>query len=280
MARKKSGTAGTILFLLGMCAIGLAVWVAGCDKITSKFRSLTKSHSSKKERPTPRPAQHATSGPRLAIILDDLGSDRDAAEAIFGLHEPLTLSVLPFHAHSTEIAEEAKSRGYEVMLHLPMQAVGNELPEEQQLYSGVSEEELRRTVENMLKSVPTAVGVNNHEGSQATTDEKLMMELMLLLKQRGLFFIDSRTTAATVAFDAAEKAGVRCGFRNVPFLDDVQQVPAIEKQLELAIHGAKEKGAGIAIGHPHPETLQALKEMLPRAEAQGVHLVFISEVVR
>src|SRR5262249_3020159 len=145
---------------------------------------------------------------------------------------------------------------------------------------GMSEEDLRRTVENMLKSVPGASGVNNHEGSQATTDEKLMQKLMPLLKEWGLFFVDSRTTAATVAFDTAEKAGVRCGFRNVPFLDDVQQVPAIERQLELAIHGAKEKGAAIAIGHPHPETLQALKEMLPRAEEQGVHLVFVSEVVR
>jgi polysaccharide deacetylase 2 family uncharacterized protein YibQ len=280
VARKKSGTARGIFLLLGLCAIGLAVWMGGCDKITSKFRSLTKSRANKKERTAPRPPQHAVSGPRLAIILDDLGSDRDAAQAIFALNQPLTVSILPFHAHSTEIAQEAKSRGYSVMLHLPMQAVGNELPETQQLYSGMSEEELRRTIEGMLKSVPGAIGVNNHEGSQATTDEKLMMELMPLLKQRGLFFVDSRTTAATVAFDAAEKTGTRCGFRNVPFLDDVQQVPAIEKQLDLAIRGAKEKGAAIAIGHPHPETLQALKEMLPRAEAEGVHLVFVSEVVR
>jgi len=251
--------------------------MAGCDKITSKFRSLSKS---KKDRRVPHASQRATTGPQLAIILDDLGSDREAAEAIFALREPLTISVLPFHAHSREIAEEAKSRGYQVLLHLPMQAVGNELPEAQQLYSGMNDEEMRRTVENMLKSVPAAIGVNNHEGSLATTDEKLMMELMLLLKQRGLFFIDSRTTAATLAFDSAEKAGVRRGFRNVPFLDDVRQVPAIEKQLELAIQGANEKGAAIAIGHPHPETLQALKEMLPRAEAEGVHLVFVSELVR
>ena len=280
MPGKKSGTARAIFLLSGFCVIGLAAWIAGCDKITSKFRFLTKSHSSKKERPTWHPAPHTTSGPRLAIILDDLGSDRNVAEAIFALHQPLTLSVLPLHVHSTEIAEEANSRGYDVMLHMPMQAVGNELPEAQQLYSGMSEQELRRSVESMLKSVPTAVGVNNHEGSLATTDEKLMMELMPLLKQRGLFFIDSRTTAATVAFDTAEKTGVRCGFRNVPFLDDVEQVPAIEKQLELAIHGAKERGTAIAIGHPHPETLQALREMLPRAEAQGVHLVLVSEVVR
>ena len=279
MARKKSGTARAIFFLLCVCSVALAVWVTGCDKLTSKFRSLARSHTTK-ERTGSRNPHHVASSPQLAIILDDLGSDSRAAEAIFALHKPLTLSVLPFHAHSTEIAEEAKNNGYEVMLHLPMQAAGNETPEAQQLYSGMSENDLRRTVEDMLKSVPAASGVNNHEGSLATTDEKLMMELMLLLKQRGLFFIDSRTSAATVAFDSAEKAGMRRGFRNVPFLDDVQQVPAIEKQLELAVQGAKEKGWAIAIGHPHPETLQALKETLPRVEAQGVQLVFVSEVVR
>jgi polysaccharide deacetylase 2 family uncharacterized protein YibQ len=280
VARKKSGTPHTVFVLLGLCALGVALWITGCGKIASKFRSLTKSHPSKKERASAQAPQHATAGPRLAIILDDLGSDRGAVEAVFALHEPLTVSVLPFHAHSTEIAEEAKSRGYEVMLHLPMQPVGNEKPEAQQLYEGMSESDLTHVLDGMLKSVPTATGVNNHEGSLATTDEKLMMELMVLLKQRGLLFIDSRTTAATVAFESAEKAGVRCGFRNVPFLDDVQDVTAIKKQLELALSGAKEKGSAIAIGHPHAETLEALKEMLPRAEEQGVHLVFVSEVVR
>jgi len=83
-----------------------------------------------------------------------------------------------------------------------------------------------------------------------------------------------------VAFEAAEHAGVRSGFRNVPFLDDVQDAGAIRKQLELAFRGAKQKGAAIAIGHPHAETLQALKEILPRAEAEGVHLVYVSELVK
>jgi uncharacterized protein len=256
------------------------MWMAGCDKIASKFRSFTSSHSRKKEHSAERVPHGTTAGPRLAIVLDDLGSDREAAEAIFALGQPVTISVLPYHEHSTEIAEEAKRRGYEVMLHLPMQAVGNELPEPQQLHPGMSGEEVERALRGMLGSVPGALGVNNHEGSLATTDAKLMAELMPLLKQRGLFFVDSRTTAATLAFEAAGRAGVRCGFRNVPFLDDVQEVSAIRKQLELTIRGAKEKGAAIAIGHPHAETLQALKEFLPEAVGDGVRLVFVSEVVR
>ena len=281
MARKKTRTARTFFIVVGVCAAGLVLWLTGCDKITSKLRSLTKTNPNKKERPVPpaRAPQRSATGPRLAIILDDLGNDREAAEVIFAFREPLTISVLPFHTHSTEISEEAKRRGYEVMLHLPMQAVGNELPEAQQLHSGMGGGEVAQMLKSMLESVPTAVGVNNHEGSLATTDAKLMSELMPLLKQRGLFFIDSRTTAETVAFGTAERDGVRCGFRNVPFLDDVQQVAAIEKQLELSIRGAKEKGEAIAIGHAHPETLQALKEMLPRAQAQGVQLAFVSEIV-
>jgi uncharacterized protein len=280
VARKNSGTARKLLFLILVCAAGVAVWMGGCDKIASKFRSKTKTQPSKKEKVVRRVPATGVSGPKLAIILDDLGNDREAAEAVFALHYPLTISVLPFHAHSTEIAEEAQRRGLEVMLHLPMRAVANETPEAHQLEAGMSADDVARALDGMLESVPTASGVNNHEGSLATADAKLMGELMPLLKQRDLFFVDSRTTAATVAFDAAEHAGVRSGFRNVPFLDDVQDEGAIRKQLELAIHGAKEKGAAIAIGHPHAETLRALREIFSRAEAEGVHLVVVSEVVK
>jgi len=131
----------------------------------------------------------------------------------------------------------------------------------------------------MLQNVPYAVGVNNHQGSLATTDGPLMADLMVILRERNLFFIDSRTTAATVAYDAAQDARVRCAFRNVPFLDDVEEVSAIRKQLQLALRDAQERGEAIAIGHPHPETLRALSEFLPQAEAQGVHLVHASDLV-
>jgi polysaccharide deacetylase 2 family uncharacterized protein YibQ len=280
VARKSSGTARKLLFLILVCAAGVAVWMGGCDKIASKFRSKTKTQPAKKERVVRRAPGTSVSGPKLAILLDDLGNDKEAAKAVFALHYPLTISVLPYHAHSTEIAEEAQSRGLEVMLHLPMRAVANETPEAHQLEPGMSGDVVARELNGMLESVPGASGVNNHEGSLATTDAKLMVELMPLLKQRDLFFVDSRTTAATVAFAEAGRAGVKSGFRNVPFLDDVQDVAAIRKQLELALRGAKEKGTAIAIGHPHAETLRALKEELPRAEAEGVRLVFVSEVVK
>ena len=216
---------------------------------------------------------------RLAIILDDLGQDRAAADAIFSLHYPLTISVLPNHAHSTEIAAEAHRRGYEVLLHLPMQSVGDETPEAQELRPGMPAENLSSLFEEMMQSVPNASGVNNHQGSQATADAALMEELMPVLLRWNLFYVDSRTTAATVAYDTAQRDGVRSGFRNVPFLDDVAEVSAVRKQLDLALRGARNKGDAIAIGHPHPATLQALREILPKAKTEGVQLVYVSDVV-
>jgi uncharacterized protein len=225
------------------------------------------------------PSSRQGEGARLAIILDDLGNDRGAAQAIFAMPYPLTLSVLPHHPHSVDIAQEATRRGFQVMLHLPMESMGNERPEAQELRPGMSAGDVSALVDNLLQAVPDVAGVNNHQGSQSTADVALMDELMPVLRQRKLFYVDSRTTAATVAYDTAQRFGVRSAFRNVPFLDDVAEVGAVRKQLQLALRDARKKGDAIAIGHPHPATLQALREVLPEAKTQGVQLVFASEVV-
>jgi uncharacterized protein len=255
--------------------------LAGCSrqKLADFFSS--KKHVASKEHAHPKQTIPVWRGacPCLAIVLDDLGSDLTAADEIFALNYPLTISVLPHHPHSAEIAEEAYSRGYQVMLHLPMQSVANETPEAEEIRTGMGSAKISSELDGMLQSVPHVVGVNNHQGSQATSDAVLMKELMPLLRAHQLFFLDSRTTAATVAFDAARQAGVRSAFRNVPFLDDVQDATEIRKQLQLAIRGAKEKGQAIAIGHPHATTLRVLTEVLPQVEAQGVHLVFVSTLV-
>jgi polysaccharide deacetylase 2 family uncharacterized protein YibQ len=178
-----------------------------------------------------------------------------------------------------EIATEGHRRGFEVMLHLPMQSVANETPESEELRLGMAAPEVAALVDQFLQNVPEAAGVNNHQGSQATADAPLMDELMTVLRDRHLFYVDSRTTATTVAYDTAQDFGVRSAFRNVPFLDDVAELAAVRKQLEVALRGAREKGEALAIGHPHAATLQALEEVLPRAQAQGVRLVLASELV-
>jgi len=219
-------------------------------------------------------------GPRLAIILDDLGQDYGAAEAIFGLPYPLTISVLPNNPHSADIAEEAHRRGYEVMLHLPMESVSQRHAESHELRPGMSQRDVTTLVDGFISAVPGVSGVNNHQGSESTANAPLMNELMRVLHEHKLFYIDSRTTTATVAFDAARHAGVPAAYRNVPFLDDLAEVSAVSRQLRLAIHEAREKNDAIAIGHPHPATLKALREVLPEAKAQGVRLVYASELVR
>jgi len=219
-------------------------------------------------------------GPRLAIILDDLGQDFAAAEAIFALPYPLTISVLPNNPHSVDIAEEAHRRGFEVMLHLPMESVSQRHAESQELRRGMSQRQVTTLVNGFIAAVPGVTGVNNHQGSESTANVELMNELMPVLRDHKLFYIDSRTTAATVAFDAARRAGVPAASRNVPFLDDVAEVGAVSRQLRLALREAREKNEAVAIGHPHPATLKALREVLPDAKAQGVRLVYASELVR
>jgi len=192
---------------------------------------------------------------------------------------PLTISILPNHEHSKEIAEEALQRGYQVMLHLPMQSVAKRIAGKGRVETWDDRPASSNDGWRMIESVPNAVGVNNHQGSQGDIRRGSHGRVNARAAKLGFVYVDSRTTAATVAFDAAKRDGVPAAFRNVPFLDDVQDAAAIRKQLEFALRGAKEKKAAIAIGHPHPETLKALREFLPTARAKGVRLVFASELV-
>jgi polysaccharide deacetylase 2 family uncharacterized protein YibQ len=217
--------------------------------------------------------------PRLAIIIDDLGYDRSAADAVLALGFPLTVSVLPHLPLSGELAEEAQRRGDQVMLHLPMESEADGAkPEDIELRVGMSAAQVDATLAGMLETVPYAAGVNNHQGSRATADPALMQALMPALRQRGLFFVDSRTDAKTVAYDMAERAEVPAASRKV-FLDDVASRDAILKQLALAARDAQRDGFTIAIGHPRPATIAALAEGIPPLEARGIHLVFASELV-
>lgn len=223
--------------------------------------------------------------PRLAIILDDMGHDRAAAESLLALPFPLTISVLPHLPLSAEVAEEAYRRGDQILLHLPMEPEagggGSEgvTQEEIELRVGMNPDQVNSTLDGMLETVPHAAGVNNHQGSRATADLPLMQALMPALRGRNLFFIDSRTTAATVAFAAAESAGVPAASRKV-FLDDTPTKEAVLAQLALAARDASRDGSAIAIGHPHPATIAALTEEVPELEARGVRFVFASDLVR
>ncbi len=230
------------------------------------------------------PVENFTSTPRLAIIIDDLGRDPSAADAVLALPFPFTASVLPNLPFSADVADRAYRRGDHVILHLPMEAEsesesGAAKPEAVELRVGMNASQVRSILASMLATVPHAAGVNNHEGSRATADPALMNALMAAIRERDLYFIDSRTTAATVAYDSAESAGVPAASRKV-FLDDTPTRKAVLAQLDLAARDARRDGSAIAIGHPHPATIAALAEGVPRLRADGIQLVFASELVR
>lgn len=226
------------------------------------------------------PLKRGIANAQLAIIIDDFGYDRAAADTLLALPFPLTVSVLPHLPLSTEVAEEAFRRGDQVLLHLPMESeTDGAKPEGIELRVGMNSGQVAEALAGMLDSVPHVAGVNNHQGSRATADSSLMQALMPALRQRGLFFIDSRTTAATVAYETAKSHGVRAASRKI-FLDDTPNREAILAQLDQAARDAVRDGSAIAIGHPHPATIAALREEVPRLEDRGIRFVFASEVVR
>jgi polysaccharide deacetylase 2 family uncharacterized protein YibQ len=251
------------------------------DFLSKGIRTHTIHIASPAEARTSPPSQlGGEAGPRLAIILDDMGYDRAAADSVFTLRFPITVSVIPNLPLSTEVAEAAYRRGAQVLLHLPMEADADGGKREPiELRVGMKTDKVEKEVTGMLETVPHAAGVNNHQGSRATADAALMAELMPLLYRRGLFFIDSRTTVATVAYEAAQRAGVPSASRKV-FLDDTVSREAVRAQLRLAARDAERDGFAIAIGHPHPATIAALAEEVPQLEARGIRFVFASDVVQ
>ncbi len=218
--------------------------------------------------------------PRVAIIIDDIGESMEMAEKFFNLDAELTFAILPHARNTREIAETAVSRGYQVMLHLPMEP--NEYPRIDSgpgsLLTGMTPDERIRQLKINLDAVPHAQGVNNHMGSKMTAMFDQMNQIFSVLKKRGLFFVDSRTTAASQCRSSARLFHIAFAERDV-FLDHVPQREAIFKQIEELMAVAEINGSAVAIGHPHPLTYQVLKAALPEVKRR-VRLVPASALVK
>jgi len=218
--------------------------------------------------------------PKVAIIIDDIGYERRVAEKFLSLDAVLTFSVFPHSPFQQRIIRKAHTKGFEIMLHLPMEPY--EYPEvdpgPDALLTSMSPDELIDQLNKNLDAVPLIKGVNNHMGSKMTTESTRMYQIFSVLKKRGLFFVDSRTTPESICKPSARLLQIPFAQRDV-FLDHVQEPAFIRRQIKELIRIAEIHGTAIGIAHPHLITYEIFREELPELQKK-VRLVPASSIVQ
>ena len=216
--------------------------------------------------------------PVIAIVVDDMGVSHKRTAQISSLEYPLTSSFLTYATNLKAQIYKAKEAGHEIMAHLPMEPKASINVSPDVLTTSMSMEDVETQLGQMLDKFDALCGVNNHMGSRFTEDDKRMNVVMQKLAQKNLFFLDSKTTAHSVAQEAAKKNNVRYVSRNV-FLDNEDKFDYIIRQLQKTEIIARKKGYAVAIGHPKEQTFKALKVWLPTLKSRGIRLVPLSEIV-
>lgn len=217
---------------------------------------------------------------KMAIVLDDWGMSTALMQSTIDLKRPITLAILPHLKHSREIAESAKAHGLGVMLHMPMQPKNLRQPKERHTITTAStDEEIRELLGQALASIPHVQGINNHQGSAATSDARVMKSVISYLKLRKLFFVDSNVISTTVGWKSARDAGLPYAKRDV-FIDNEARVEAIKDQLKKAEDKALANGSVVVIGHDKRATIEAIKAMIPEIESKGIELVLVKELLQ
>ncbi len=215
---------------------------------------------------------------RVALIIDDLGNSAEAGQRAIALPASITFAVLPHTPHGRSLAEHAYASGREVMLHAPMSNTAGMPLGEGGLTPDMSEEEFTDTLLAALADIPHARGVNNHTGSELTTLPEQMAWVMQTLKPQGLYFVDSVTTAGSVAADVATEHQIPNTRRQV-FLDNSADPEDIHFEFERLLAIAERDGYAVGIGHPYPQTLDYLEAVLPSLVERGFELVFVSQLI-
>lgn len=224
-------------------------------------------------------AHAAQPPPAVSIIIDDIGPALRPGQRAIGLPGPVAFAFLPHTPHSVALAKLAAQRDKEVLLHLPMQAIQDGPLGPGAVTLDMDRVQFSRAVAAALAAIPHRSGVNNHMGSLLTQHPGHMTWLMQDLKQRGdLFFVDSRTSAQTVAEQMAQEQGVPVLRRHV-FLDHDPTPQAVEAEFERLLALARRQGEAIAIGHPYPSTLDVLERRLPALAEQGIELISLQEML-
>jgi polysaccharide deacetylase 2 family uncharacterized protein YibQ len=211
------------------------------------------------------------------FVIDDAGNNLVELEPFLGVPGPLTIAVLPGLPYSGEAARRIRAAGKEVILHQPMEAVGGQDPGPGAIYAGMGAAEIRRVINRNIDEIGPVAGLNNHQGSLITQDETAMEAVLSVCRERGIYFLDSRTIAGTAAPEAARRLGMDIGERDV-FLDNVQDTAAMRSSLRIGLERAESRGSAVMIGHTWSPALAALlAEEYPRLAEQGYSLSTLSQ---
>jgi uncharacterized protein len=219
---------------------------------------------------------------RIAVIIDDIGFDMRIVEKLAAIPAPIAFAVLPHTPHAVEAAKFFHAAGREILLHLPMEphSYPEELPGAGALMADMDADEIRRQIREDLAAVPFVSGVNNHMGSRFMEDEARLTVVMEELRAKGLFFVDSRTTADSRAKESAERAHVRFVARNV-FIDGAPGYAVALENLTGAFRSGKgNSGPLLMIGHPHTDTVRAILDALPFWQKEGIKVIPVSAYLR
>ncbi len=219
---------------------------------------------------------------KVALIMDDMGYSWDAIYDVISIQEPITLAILPYSPLGVETANLAHQNGMEVLLHLPLESINDEGENDGiqgLIHSEMSVQQIIDVVDRDLDQIPYISGVNNHMGSKITPNDFMMHTILQRLKDRNLFFVDSRTTGKSVAYDVARRLDIPTAERKV-FLDGELDEDYIKSKLIELFTLAQRNGEAIGICHPFPETLKVLKENFHLVEHYGIEPVFVSKIVR
>lgn len=212
---------------------------------------------------------------KLALIIDDVGYGSDISMQLKNLGIPITASIIPSALNARDEARRLSKMNIETMIHIPMESRNNSYRNWDYITSKTSRDQMRAILERARDIVPDARGVNNHMGSLLTQDPGSMTRFLSLVKNTGLFFIDSRTSQNSQAYLIARDMGLTTAARDV-FIDHRQEYNYTRNQLKKLVRRALEKGQALGIGHPFPTTLRAIRDSITDIKQSGVEIVFVS----
>jgi polysaccharide deacetylase 2 family uncharacterized protein YibQ len=228
------------------------------------------------------PLKSAHPGRQIAVIIDDIGFDLRIVEELAGIPAPIAFAVLPHAPHAAEAARLLHAAGKEILLHLPMEphAYPGESPGAGALMADMDGGEIRRRIRENLAAVPFASGVNNHMGSRFMEDGARLAIVMEELQKKDLFFVDSMTTANSRGRESAGRAGVRFAARDL-FIDHVPGYAAALENMTGSFRQGRNNGEPVLmIGHPHAQTVRAIRDVLPVWQTEGVRAIPVSACLR